>query len=141
MDLRDAPVATGPRVLASAVALLTMVLPFVADWNETHLHNPAWTGHAKFHSAHTMAMGAALGLLGLALVWRRGGFVVGLLVLAIYWVTQAAAVAFPGTTLIDPEFAARMPRVGGVTLNQMYGDAVFVGLLVISGTWARRARA
>jgi hypothetical protein len=134
--MRAAP--TGPRVLASVVALLTVVLPFAADWNATHLYNPAWSGHAKFHSAHTMALGAGLGLLGLVWLWRPGRFASGLAVLAIYWLTQASALAVPGTAVIDPEFAERLPRVGGLTLNQLWGDAVFVGLLAISWVWARR---
>jgi hypothetical protein len=132
--------ARGPRVLASVVALLTIVLPFAADWNATHLYNPQWSGHAKFHSAHTMALGGALGLLGLVWLWRPGRFVPGLVVLAIYWLTQASALLFPGTAVIDPEFAGRLPRVGGVTLNQAWGDAVFVGLLVVSWVWKRRGR-
>jgi hypothetical protein len=138
VDLRDPEVPVGPRVLASAVALLTIVLPFAADWNATHLYNPAWSGHAKFHSAHTMALGAALGLLGLVWLWRRGSFGAGLGVLAIYWLTQASALAFPGTAVIDPEFAERLPRLGGLTLNQLWGDALFVALLAISLAWARR---
>lgn len=138
MDMRDAEAPTGPRVLASAVALLTIVLPFLADWNATHLYNPAWSGHAKFHSAHTMALGGALGLLGLVWLWQAGRFTAGLAVLAIYWLTQASALAFPGTSVIDPEFADRLPRIGGVTLNQAWGDALFVGLLALSLAWARR---
>jgi hypothetical protein len=52
-------------------------------------------------------------------VWRRGRFVDGLVVPGVYWVTQALAGAFPGTALVDPEFAERMPRIGGGTLNQL----------------------
>jgi len=126
-------------VLASAVALATAVLPFVADWNETHLLNPRWSGHAKFHSAQTMALGAALGLLALTYLWRRGRFVDGLVVASLYWTTQALALAFPGTALVDPEFAGRLPRVGGVTLNQLWGVVVFLTLLAGSYLWARRS--
>jgi hypothetical protein len=136
---RDVRAPLGPRVLASAVALATAVLPFVADWNETHLLNARWSGHAKFHSAHTMALGAALGLLALTYLWRRGRFVDGLAVAGLYWATQALALAFPGTTLVDPEFADRLPRIGGATLNQLWGVAVFLTLLAGSYLWARRS--
>ncbi len=45
--------ATDPSsaVLASVVGVATVVLPFVADWNETHLYNSRWSGRAKLHSA------------------------------------------------------------------------------------------
>ncbi len=141
MTTSDPP--PGPRVLASVVALATAVLPFVADWNETHLFNPRWTGHARFHGAQTMALGAVLGLLALYWLWRRGRFVDGVVIAGVYWVTQALALGFPGVALIDPEFADRIPHIawlGGVQPNQLWGVAMALLLLTISLLWARRAR-
>ena len=39
------------RWLLSGVAAFTAVGGFLADWNRTHLFNPRWTPHAKFHDA------------------------------------------------------------------------------------------
>ena len=48
--------------LLTIVALITGIVPYVADWNETHIYNPKWPPHAKFHNGQTMVMGSLLGL-------------------------------------------------------------------------------
>ncbi len=48
-----------------ALAALTAVGGFVVDWNRTHLFNPRWPPHARFHDAHTIALGSLLGSCGL----------------------------------------------------------------------------
>ena len=54
-------------------------------------------------------------------------------------VSQALSVTFPGSTFPDTEFVGRVPRMGGVTLNQLAGVVVFVALLGASYLWARTA--
>jgi hypothetical protein len=99
-----------PRILVSVVALVTMVGPYLADWNATHIYNPTWPPHAKFHNAQTMLLGLALGTCALSVVWRRAGdertqLHVAALFAALYWITQLASIAFPGTAYVDPERA------------------------------------
>ncbi len=53
------------KLLISLVAIFTAVSPYLADWNETHIYNPLWLPHAKFHNAQTMVLGAFLGLLAI----------------------------------------------------------------------------
>jgi hypothetical protein len=48
------------KALISLVAVETAVGPFRYDWNETHIYNPHWPPHAKFHNGQTMSLGAAL---------------------------------------------------------------------------------
>lgn len=47
--------------IITLVALVTIIGPFVADWNATHIYNPRRTPHAKFHNAQTMLLGLGLG--------------------------------------------------------------------------------
>jgi hypothetical protein len=61
----------GPWVLTS-VAALTTVGGFLADWNRTHLFNPDWPPHARFHDALTIALGSLLGASSLYYLRKKG---------------------------------------------------------------------
>ncbi|WP_394821584.1 DUF6640 family protein [Pendulispora albinea] len=122
------------RILTGLVALVTMVGPYLADWNETHIYNPTWPPHAKFHNAQTMLMGAALG--ACTLYFLRGGsgarprFTVAVLLAALYWITQALSILFPGTAFVDPDRAGT-GLVAGVPV-QFVLDVVLLALLGVA---------
>lgn len=65
------PRITLGRFLISIAALMTSTACYVADWSETHVLNPRWPPHAKFHNGQTMSMGLALGIATLWYTWRR----------------------------------------------------------------------
>lgn len=86
---------TGHILLTSAAALTT-VGGFLADWNETHLFNPRWTPHAKFHDALTILLGSMLGASGLYLLRKKAGdqqmqLRWGTLLPAFFWAAQAGS--------------------------------------------------
>ncbi|KAJ8061660.1 hypothetical protein OCU04_009461 [Sclerotinia nivalis] len=58
------------RILLTLSALSQGISPFIADWNETHIYNPRWPPHAKFHNGQTMSMGILLCLVTLYYTWR-----------------------------------------------------------------------
>lgn len=96
------------RILLTIVAVATIIGPYIADWNHTHIYNPLWLPHAKFHDAQTMSMGALLGLFALYLLYRPEpqynkdtAFIVALLD-AIYFLTQLSAWFYPQTAAQDP---------------------------------------
>jgi hypothetical protein len=101
-----ATISTG-KVLLSLTSFWSSFGTFHFDWNETHIHNPNWPPHAKFHNAQTMSTGAALSAIGLYTLWgRRGPWHKGRLQVSttaasLYWLTQLSAVLYPGTALFD----------------------------------------
>ncbi|QSZ32696.1 hypothetical protein DSL72_002275 [Monilinia vaccinii-corymbosi] len=58
------------RILLTISALSQGITPFIADWNHTHVYNPRWPPHAKFHNGQTLSMGAGLCLITLYYTWR-----------------------------------------------------------------------
>ncbi len=122
---------TGAWII-TLVAVVAIIGPFAADWNETHIFNSRWTPHAKFHNAQTMLLGLGLGMSALWFVWRRGGdpptnLIAAIIFAALYWITQAGSITFPGTALFDPEFDPGSPLP-----LQLMMDVVILALLGVA---------
>jgi hypothetical protein len=116
------------KVLISLSAAGTMVGAYIADWNETHIHNPTWPPHAKFHNAQTMSMGVGLGLAALYHLWKPGRSRQSLdsaaVIASLYGLTQLSAVLYPGTASVDPprednwpQLKSTLPSLGLVLLG------------------------
>ncbi len=57
------------KVIFTVLATITVVVPMIADLNATHLTNPRWLPHARFHAA-VLYLGTTLLNLGiLYLLW------------------------------------------------------------------------
>ena len=102
------------KVLVSLVSVVTIFGAFVFDWDQTHIFNPNWPPHAKFHNGQTMSMGVALGFLSLWLLWRKKNvqnfdFNLSVVIASLYWITQASAILYPGTDFFDPN-TVNLPR-------------------------------
>ncbi|KAJ4422040.1 hypothetical protein N0V82_003336 [Gnomoniopsis sp. IMI 355080] len=104
------------RVLLSIDALGLLLGAWVADYNsESHIFNPRWPPHAKFHCGQTIGLSTVLGAATLFLTWRpllrttsrevaRDSLKMAAFTGSIYWLTGVAAILFPGTAGLDPEF-------------------------------------
>lgn len=138
----NAKLLTG-RVILSVIAVGTIVSPFLADWNATHIYNPEWPPHAKFHNAQTMSMAALLGISGLAFLWRpvdeaRLGLTAAWTLTALYWVSQWFAFLFPGVAWTDPHLLQPGQSLHDFP-EQLKGDLLVVfPLLAVSG-WLLRS--
>jgi hypothetical protein len=92
--------------------------PYLADWNETHIYNPTWPPHARFHNAQTMSLGAGLAGAALLQLWRpahttaatRTALDGAAVSAALYWATQISALAYPGAKAVDPPGTATFPQ-------------------------------
>ncbi|KAL6243529.1 hypothetical protein RBB50_009522 [Rhinocladiella similis] len=106
------------RSLLTLVALSTSISCYLADWNETHVKNPRWPPHARFHNGQTMSMGLCLGMLTAYYTWRttpnlaaeRDSLTTAALIGTLYWVTGMSGILYPGTKWQDPEFGEGGPQ-------------------------------
>ena len=119
------------KILITIVAVYAAFGSYIFDWNKTHIYNPNWPPHAKFHNAQTMLLGTMIGLLSLWIIWYQKIDTLYKLRMAaslasLYWITQAGAITFPGTALVDPEF--RHPAQAPA---QLIVDVVMLTMLCI----------
>ena len=134
------------RLLLTSAAALTAVGGFLADWNRTHLFNPEWPPHARFHDAMSIALGTLLGTCGLYFLLRRRGkdpqadLALGALLPSLFWVAQGASFAFPGAEGLEAEFPGMVPRVKGVWVNERFFSALILALIAAGYAAERRRR-
>lgn len=135
------------RIIISFIALFTMISPYLADWNITHIYNPTWPPHAKFHNAQTMVLGAFLGFLALYCLWFRKGIdekqklKEAVLLASLYWLAQLPAILFPGTKLTDPGiYHVKMPVIFGVEFNQLLMNLTVLFPLLALGYYIENKR-
>ena len=134
---RRAAVPVG-KVLTSVAALVPAVGAFAADWNETHVFNPRWPPHAKFHNAQTITLAVVAAGLTLWETWRPGPTTPSRLrwsttMGGLFFLTQAPAILFPGTAFVDPENGLQTTKVGPVPVNQLTAIGAVVLPLLAAG--------
>ncbi|KJX99700.1 hypothetical protein TI39_contig353g00050 [Zymoseptoria brevis] len=86
---------------------------FVYDYSDTHILNPRWPPHAKFHNGQTMSLGAMQAALSIYLILRPAAnktektdsLWLAALVGSLYCAAGLSAILYPGTQWADPESA------------------------------------
>lgn len=125
--------ASIPRKIMAASSILFATTAYLADWSHTHVLNPRWPPHAKFHNGQTMSIGAMNAALVVYLLSRRANsseaekslVFVAAVVGSSTALAGLSAILYPGTAWTDPEF-----DTGALIAPQAY---VFVGHLMF--TW------
>lgn len=94
------------------IGVLEFFGPIVRDTSVTHLLNPSWVGHARFHLAWALVFMGLSGLCNLYLIWFRRPR--RLSSLYISWAWQACNIfgfwgaaileSAYGGSIVDPEF-------------------------------------
>ena len=132
------------RIILTTVLIDTGLVSTVVDWNSSHLFNPAWPAHARFHDVAMLNLLNGVCLLALWLMWRRSpepeiGVRVAALVPVIFWG------AFFYTTFLVPGTSLRatpdefVPSLAGVPL---YPNVIIAGInvaLSVLGYWLYRS--
>ncbi|KAL7621886.1 hypothetical protein AAE478_007386 [Parahypoxylon ruwenzoriense] len=124
------------RYLLTIDALGMAIGTAVADcFNETHMFNPRWPPHAKFHNVQTVLLAETLSALTLYYTWRRAKtpelrrefLFIAAITGSIYWFAGLLSILPPGTMGVDPEF-------GGPAFPQA---KIFVGFMTagLLGAW------
>lgn len=99
------------KILLSVAAVTYGVLPLAADLSDSHLLHTDWPGHARFHLAWLLAVGAGISVYVAVLVWRpsqnqrqnlRHASVLGMLVLGAFFVALFTRSTFGGA-IADPD--------------------------------------
>lgn len=96
---------TAGRLIITAGNLLYSVGAFAADYNETHVKNPRWPPHAKFHNGQTMTLGLCLASSSLYYLFRPAATVAqakdnlftAALIGSFYCGAGMSAILYPGT--------------------------------------------
>lgn len=122
------------KVFVSAITIFYGLVPALADLNETHLFNPLWSEHARFHGAWFLAFGAGVAGTALFLIWFRDEIFVpitlGLMFAMGFWVATIFRPMYGGE-LVDSN--GHTHTVAGIETNVFLFSVISVLLLVALG--------
>jgi hypothetical protein len=129
-------IGRGLLTLANAI---TVAAPIAADWNDSHVFNARWPGHARFHGVTALAMTATLATLNIWSLWSgatepSASRLFATAVPTAYWAPFLLAPLVPGTTLEDDPHP--VPRLAGVPTNLL--GAVATTATALAGWYVDR---
>ena len=130
------------RILFCFVSLYLVIGAHVADFSRTHRLDPRWPPHAKFHDGQTLMFSIFLAALTIFFALRKTHDKTGTLIAAsafaaLYWVTQALAILYPGTAFVDPEFDTARAYLLGLPA-QVTIDIIALSLIAVASYLAAR---
>jgi hypothetical protein len=111
------------RLVISGAAIGTIVGTGYADLNTSHVFNPKWPPHARFHGAAGWGTVTGAQLLALWLLWRPASSAAdvdlatrtGALLPVVAWAPFFPALLTPGTAVED--VPGHLPRPAKIPLN------------------------
>jgi len=116
---------------------------FMADYSITHIFNPLWPPHAKFHAGQTLTFSILLAALTIFFAFRKtsdrfGAVAATAAFSAIYYIAQASAIFYPGSAFCDPEFVSRPGQFVLGVPGQLLAELTSLTLTVIASWLALR---
>ena len=130
------------RIIYTFIGVTMPIGSFWADYNATHIFNPNWPPHAKFHGGQTLSMSVLLGLMTIVFAWRKTGDRTSAVIAAsgfgaLYWISQGAAILYPGTAFFDPQFITPNSFPLGIAL-QVHIEIFYLALIALASWLALR---
>ena len=126
------------KIAVTAITIFYGLVPAIADLNETHLFNPLWSEHARFHGAWFLAFAAGIALIALYLIWVHDDVFLpiafGLIFVAGFWVATVFGPTYGGA-LVDEN--GYVQTVLGIDSN-MFLFSVVGALLLLMLVLAKR---
>lgn len=97
------PKQKSAKILLSVLVVVSTIVSIIADWNSSHLFNPDWPPHARFHDMMLLTLLAGLLPLLLWLLWRKSpepevAVKVATTVLVVFWGSFYVNFLIPGTS-------------------------------------------
>jgi len=127
------PLGAG-RTLLSVAATATAPVGLLADFNASHIFNPAWAPHARFHGVLFAATMAVNGWLALWLLWgraaageRRLRATTAALLTGTLWGVFFLAWLVPSVSIWPDGFVQRAPVNGNLVLAGLVVALSFAG--------------
>jgi hypothetical protein len=131
---------TAGKVILTFVLGAIALINFLADWNKTHVFNPAWHPHARFHAAVMSLVMWAVSAIAIWLLWRRSvephlGIKVAALLALSLWTPffNADHLAAGSSQLVNYPAPVPTPQVAGIILYPQVVLALIAVVLVIDG--------
>jgi len=131
------------KSILSFVLVVGAVVATAVDWNTTHLFNPTWHPHARFHDALFLLLLDGMSLVVLWLLWRQSnepglGLKVAAMFSAAAWTPFFYIEALiPGTSLLAANDVPVL-KVGGMTFPPNLIVAAVLFLLTVIAYWLAR---
>lgn len=132
------------RILLSVVLVSTAVVSVAVDWNTTHIFNPEWHPHAKFHDVVMLWLLSGMSIMALWLLWRRStepdiAYTVAMLVPVVFWSPFFfTMLVIPGTSL-KANLNEALPVVAGIPIYPNVAVATVSVILALLGYFLYRA--
>jgi hypothetical protein len=124
------------RGILSFVAVFWAIGGFWADFNQTHVFNPAWLPHARFHAAFDLVFTIGVAAIAVRLVWSNQ-LLMGAFLASLYPASFFVTALFPGVAFADPD--QPLPTLWGIPI-QLVTAAVTLGLAAVGYYLARLSK-
>lgn len=121
------------KIILTVTVVATLLGPAVVDFNDSHVFNPDWPPHARFHAVMLLAVGIGMSIVALWLLWRHSpspitNLRVAAAVPVVVWGAFFVPLFVPGTSV--EEYPGEVGRLLGIPMNLLLAG-VFIVLTLI----------